>query len=155
MSHLLWTLLQDAFFAAIPAIGFGMLFNVPPRALHYCAIGGALGHSLRTLLMHFGLSIEMGTFIAAVMIGFLGVHWSRKFLAPRPVFTVPSIIPMVPGVFAFKAMISLVALNTDGFTQELFHVAIQNSLKAFFILAALSYGLTLPSLLLYRDKPIV
>ena len=33
---------DDMLFAAIPAVGFALVFNVPPRALKYCAILGNL-----------------------------------------------------------------------------------------------------------------
>ena len=46
---LLLNLLDDMFFAAIPAVGFALAFNVPPKALMYCAILGAFGHITRTL----------------------------------------------------------------------------------------------------------
>ena len=41
-------LLDDMLFAAIPAVGFALVFNVPPKALKYCAILAALGHVTRT-----------------------------------------------------------------------------------------------------------
>ncbi|HFT1739109.1 TPA: threonine/serine exporter family protein, partial [Vibrio vulnificus] len=41
LMELLIGLLNDMFFAAIPAVGFALVFNVPPRALIYCALGGA------------------------------------------------------------------------------------------------------------------
>jgi uncharacterized membrane protein YjjB (DUF3815 family) len=62
-------LLNDAFFSAIPAMGFAMLFNVPRRYLLYCALAGAIGHSSRTLMLQFGLPIEWATFAAAGIIG--------------------------------------------------------------------------------------
>ena len=37
-------LLDDMLCAAIPAVGFALVFNVPPKALKYCAILAALGH---------------------------------------------------------------------------------------------------------------
>ncbi|NMU53198.1 threonine/serine exporter family protein, partial [Vibrio parahaemolyticus] len=40
---LMFGLLNDMFFAAIPAVGFALVFNVPQRALVYCAVGGAIG----------------------------------------------------------------------------------------------------------------
>ncbi|HAT07343.1 MAG TPA: hypothetical protein DCS77_16930, partial [Aeromonas salmonicida] len=58
MMDLIWLLAKDAFWSSIPAVGFAMLFNVPPRMLKYCAMGGALAHSLRTLLIHYGMPIE-------------------------------------------------------------------------------------------------
>ena len=39
---LLWALLQDMLLAAVPALGFAMVFNVPLRALRYCALLGRL-----------------------------------------------------------------------------------------------------------------
>lgn len=104
--ELILGLLNDTFFAAIPAVGFAMVFNVPQKALKYCAVGGAIGHGSRYLMMHFGLPIEWATFFAATLVGLIGVHWSHRFLAHPKVFTVAALIPMVPGVFAYKAMIA-------------------------------------------------
>lgn len=152
---LLWLLAKDAFWSAIPAVGFAMIFNVPPRLLKYCAMGGALAHSLRTLLIHSGVPIEWATLAAATTVGFVCVYWARRLLVPRPVFSVASIIPMIPGSFAFKAMISIVELNINGFSLTLLENALENGLKALFIVAALSFGLAIPSLVVYRNRPIV
>jgi succinate dehydrogenase / fumarate reductase iron-sulfur subunit len=38
--ELLRTIVFDAFWSAIPAVGFAMIFAVPPRMLKYCAAGG-------------------------------------------------------------------------------------------------------------------
>lgn len=152
---LLWLLALDAFWSAIPAVGFAMIFNVPPRLLKYCAMGGALAHSLRTLLIHSGVPIEWATLAAATTVGFVCVYWARRLLVPRPVFSVASIIPMIPGSFAFKAMISIVELNINGFSLTLLENALENGLKALFIVAALSFGLAIPSLVVYRNRPIV
>lgn len=68
----LLNLLDDMLFAAIPAVGFALVFNVPPKALKYCAILGALGHVTRTLLLHFGVPIVFATFFATCVIWFSG-----------------------------------------------------------------------------------
>lgn len=151
----LLALLNDMFFAMIPAIGFALVFNVPSKALKYCAIGGAIGHGCRFALMHWGMSIEWSTLCAATLVGMIGVHWSHRFLAHPKVFTVAAMIPMVPGVFAFKAMIALVEINHQGFTPELWASLIENVLKAVFIVASLAIGLAMPGLLFYRRRPVV
>lgn len=148
-------LLNDMFFAAIPAVGFALVFNVPQKALKYCAIGGAVGHGSRYLLLQYGVPIEWGSFFAATLVGMIGVFWSRKFLAHPKVFTVAALIPMVPGVFAFKAMIALVEINHLGYTPELVSMLMENFLKAMFIIAGLAIGLAMPGLLFYRRRPIV
>jgi len=155
MIELLYLLLEDAWFAWIPAVGFAMVFNVPRHMLIYCAIGGALTHSSRFLLMHYGMPIEWATFIVSANMGFLGLYWSRKHLIPRPVFTVASVIPMIPGSYAFTAMIALVEINTTGYSLELMQLVMENGLRTLFILTALSFGLALPSILIYRGRPIV
>ncbi len=155
MMTLLLELLYDAFWSAIPAIGFAMLFSVPPRMLKYCALGGAFAHSMRTLLIYQGVPIEWATFAATTTIGLVFVFLSRRVLAPRPVFTVASIIPMIPGKFAFTTIISVLSMNNSGVTLELMQAAIENGLKTVFILVALSFGLAIPSLFIYRNRPIV
>ncbi|MGR5558756.1 threonine/serine exporter family protein [Vibrio fortis] len=155
MLELLFGLANDMFFAAIPAVGFALVFNVPQRALVYCALGGAIGHGSRYLMMHFGVPIEWATFFAATLVGMIGVHWSHKLLAHPKVFTVAALIPMVPGVFAFKAMIAMVEINNMGYTPELVAMLMESFLKAMFIIAGLAIGLAVPGLLFYRRRPIV
>ncbi|CAH0526840.1 threonine/serine exporter family protein [Vibrio hippocampi] len=152
---LLIALINDMLLASVPAIGFALVFNVPQKALIYCAIGGAIGHGSRFLMMNFGMPIEWATFVAATLVSMIGIHWSHRFLAHPKVYTVAALIPMVPGVFAFKAMIAMVELNHLGYTPELLATLIENFLKAMFIIAGLAIGLAMPGLLFYRRKPIV
>lgn len=150
---LLLALLQDMLLAAVPALGFAMVFNVPVRALRYCALLGALGHGSRMLLMHFGMNIEWGSFLAAILIGIIGIYWSRWLLAHPKVFTVAAVIPMFPGISAYTAMISVVEISHLGYSEALMSVMISNFLKACFIVGALSIGLSVPGLWLYRKRP--
>jgi hypothetical protein len=74
-------LAQDMLLAAIPAVGFAMVFNVPQRALAWCALLGAIGHGSRMVMMTAGLNIEWATFIASMLVGCIGIQWSRWYLA--------------------------------------------------------------------------
>lgn len=89
-------LAQDMLLAAIPAAGFAMVFNVPKRALKYCALLGAIGHGSRFMLIAAGFDIVAATFWASVLVGIIGIQWSRWWLAHPKVFTVAAIIPMFP-----------------------------------------------------------
>ncbi|CAI1621135.1 Uncharacterized conserved protein [Serratia quinivorans] len=151
--NLLWDLLQDMLLAAVPALGFAMVFNVPVRALRYCALLGAVGHGSRMLLMHAGMNIEWATFLAAILIGMIGIYWSRWLLAHPKVFTVAAVIPMFPGISAYTAMISVVEISHLGYSEALMATLMSNFLKACFIVGALSIGLSLPGLWLYRKRP--
>ena len=156
MSEMIIRMLIEAFFASVASVGFAMVFNVPKHTLVYCAIGGAITFIARSLFLHLGIGIEISTFLASTFIGIVALYWSRKYLIPRPVYTVASIIPMIPGTYAFTAMISLVDMNTHGVTEQLIGLFVFNGLKAISILGAISFGLALPSLYFMRlNRPVI
>ncbi|WP_267962410.1 threonine/serine exporter family protein [Shewanella chilikensis] len=149
-------LLNDAFFSAIPAMGFAMLFNVPKRYLLYCALAGAIGHSSRTLMLQFGLPIEWATFAAAGIIGMVTIAFAKRHLAPPLLYAVAAIIPMIPGSYAYNTVIALVQLTAQSqLSTELWEQVVTNGLKTVFILGALSVGLAMPSLLYFRTRPVI
>ena len=152
---LLWALLQDMLLAAVPALGFAMVFNVPLRALRYCALLGAIGHGSRMLMMHVGMNIEWSSLLAAILIGIIGIYWSRWLLAHPKVFTVAAVIPMFSGIPAYKAMLALVLIEKEGYSPERFAVMVDQFVQTGFLLSALVFGLALPGLLFYRQKPVV
>ncbi len=156
MNELILQYILNAIFAAIPAIGFAMVFNVPKNTLAYCGLGGALTYTTRYVLMDFGMAIELSTFIASTFIGVVALYWSRKYLVPRPVYTIASIIPLLPGTYVFTAMINLITMNAHGVTPELINMFIDNSLKTVIILGGIGFGLALPSLYYIRyNRPII
>ena len=149
----LFTLLQDMALSAIPAAGFAMVFNVPQRALRWCALLGAIGHGSRMVMMTAGFNIEWATFLAALLVGSIGIQWSRWYLAHPKIFTVAAVIPMFPGISAYTAMISAVKISHFGYSEEMMIMLLSNFLKASSIVGALSIGLSIPGLWLYRKRP--
>ncbi|WP_096087672.1 threonine/serine exporter family protein [Agaribacterium haliotis] len=152
---LVLALLNDMFFAAIPAVGFAMVFNVPPKYLPYCALGGAIAHGLRMLLLQQGIQIEWATLAGSTTVGLIGIYWSKKLHVPAGIFTVAAMIPMVPGVYVYKAMIAIVEINHVGFSIELWKIFAENFITGTSIIAALAVGLALPNLIFYRRRPVV
>ncbi|MGX9739923.1 threonine/serine exporter [Pseudocitrobacter corydidari] len=148
-------LVQDIILSSIPAVGFAMVFNVPHRALPWCALLGAIGHGSRFVMMTAGFNIEWATFLAAILVGSIGIRWSRWYLAHPKIFTVAAVIPMFPGISAYTAMISAVKISHLGYTEEMMIALISNFLKASSIVGALSIGLSIPGLWLYRKRPRV
>ena len=144
----LFALAQDMILAAIPAVGFAMVFNVPVRALRWC-------HGSRMILMTSGLNIEWSTFMASMLVGTIGIQWSRWYLAHPKVFTVAAVIPMFPGISAYTAMISAVKISQLGYSEPLMITLLTNFLTASSIVGALSIGLSIPGLWLYRKRPRV
>jgi len=146
-------MLHDALWSGLAALGFAVLFNVPPRALLGCFFCGASGHTLRTFLVAQGISLEFGTLAGAVLVGLLAVLFGRRWHVPPPVFSITGSIPMVPGVFAFSTMLGVIDLvnAADAAAQSAALVEVSvNAFRTALILAAIAAGITLPSLLFRR-----
>lgn len=151
-------ILHDAIWSALAALGFAVLFNVPPRTLIYCALCGAAGHALRTVLMQAGMGIEISTLLGSTLVGFMALLFARRLQIPVSVFSISGAIPLVPGVFAYSAMIGLINIatadpSTVG-TPELIDVVI-NGVKTGLILIGIAFGIAAPSLIFDRRKPVV
>jgi uncharacterized membrane protein YjjB (DUF3815 family) len=153
--NLLIELLRDMALASVPAVGFALVFHVPARVLKYCALGGALGHGLRFLLLKTDMPIEWATLIAAGVVSFWGVWCAQRLRAHPKVFTVASMIPMIPGVPFFTALLALIEIQHRGYSPELLATAVGSGIKTLFIVTSLAVGLALPGLLLYRRTPVV
>ncbi len=147
---------EDALWSGLAAMSFAMAFNVPRRALLACALGGAAGHVLRTFLLGSGWSIELSTFVGAAVIGILAQGFARFWQAPALVFTVPGVIPMVPGSFAFRTMINILEITagTNPLNSPLLIAANVNFIKTGFILLAIAVGIAGPMLIINRQKPV-
>lgn len=152
MTDLIGTILLDAFWSALAAVGFAMLFNVPRRTVLACAAAGAAGHASRALLMHFGMNIIPATLAGATVIGFVAEYCSRRWRAPTILFTVSGAIPMVPGSFAYRAMLGAIRITTaDAATgMPILVDAGINFITTGLILAALALGIAMPQLLFRR-----
>ena len=99
-------ILQDALFAAIAAIGFAAISRPPRRAYIYCAIIAAVGHSLRYVLMNvlsWHVPIITATLVASFVIGVLAVFLSPVAKTPAETCLFPALLPMIPGMYAYKA----------------------------------------------------
>ena len=149
-NELIRLVLLDGMMAAIAAIGFAVISNPPKNAILVSAILAALGHSLRFFLIKSGLDISLATFVAATFIGLLSIIFARIIHCPAEVFSFPSLLPMIPGMFAYRTILSLIrfmqnsdVIKTQGFMLDFFH----NGLTTLFILLALVVGVSLPILL--------
>ena len=144
---------------SLAAFGFGVLFNAPRGCLWMILLVGFLGGVVKFVLMlpEIGTSIVFSTFLASLTIGFTGVilgNWKR--FIPMMI-TIPSVIPLVPGAFAYKAMLGLMELSrTPGEDYgQIVNQTIYNGTMTLFILLAITLGVTIPLVIFrleYRGK---
>ena len=97
-----------------------------------------------------GANIVVASLCGALLIGFISIPFAHYKHVPPLVFSIPSVIPLVPGVLAFKMMRGLITLAGDT-TSELFITTladtISSGIKVMFILLCLAGGVAFPMLL--------
>jgi len=144
----------DALWAGLAACGFAVLFNTPHKMLPTIFLIGAVSHGLRAALMKLGVvGIEAGTLFAGVVIGFAALGFARARHVPVVVFALPSAIPMVPGAFAFKAMLGMLRLvgQSGAADPALATDALVSAIKTALILAAIVVGVGTPSMVFRQE----
>jgi len=137
------------------ALGFAVLFNVPQRALFIIWLIGAAGGLTKLLLMHYHTDIVISSFAGATLVGILSVSAAHNKHAPPLVFSIPAVIPMVPGAFAYRMMLGLIKLSGTAVTSETYSLTLgetaSNGLKTLFILMALAVGVAIPMLISRKE----
>lgn len=143
-------IIQDAFFAAIAAIGFAAISRPPRRAYLFCAILAAVGHSSRYVLIFPGLleaHIVVATTLAAFVVGLLAVFFSPMARIPAETCLYPALLPMIPGIYAYKTFGGL-AMCVFGHGADqydfYFYQFTYNGIMCLFILLGMVLGASLP-----------
>lgn len=148
-------LLLKGFWSGIAAIGFAILFNVPLRTLFPIGMMGAIGGLIKFGAMFMGVEIVFASFIGATVIGIISIQMAHMKKSPPLVFSIPGVIPMVPGAFAYRMMLGLIALieleDTNAYLQTLIDM-VNNGAKMVFILMALAIGVSVPMLITRKES---
>ena len=148
-------IITKSIWSGIAAIGFAVLFNVPRRTIFAIWSLGAIGGLIKFSAMHFDLGIVFASFLGATVVGIISIQMAHLRNSPPLVFSIPSVIPMVPGFFAYKMMLGLIALttieNTDAYLQTLIETA-NNGAKMMFVLISLGTGVAIPMLLTRKES---
>jgi uncharacterized membrane protein YjjB (DUF3815 family) len=126
-----WALRALASF--VGGCGFGILYNSPMRTILAVGLLSLLGNELRLALHDFGMALPPATFLGALLVGLLASAARGIVREPRITLTVPSIIIMTPGLYAFQ---TIVLLNQDEILP-----ALQAAASCFFIVGAMALGL--------------
>ena len=149
-NEILFSVLEDGFFAAIAAIGFSSISNTPRRAYMTCALLAAIGHSIRYILMlpnWLGIHIILASTVAAFAIGVLAVLLASRIKCPAEVCFFPALLPMIPGTYAYRtieALLSCLYYTQGNSFAYYFHLLAYNGLTCTFIILGMVIGATVP-----------
>jgi Uncharacterized conserved protein len=152
---MLTEILIKGFWAGFAAIGFAILFNVPRRTLFPIWCIGAMGGLIKFTSMSCEISVVFASFFGAVVVGFVAIQLAHLKDSPPLIFSIPGVIPMIPGVFAYKFMLGMISLtnieNADTYLQTLIET-VNNGSKMMFVLIALGTGVAIPMLLTRKES---
>lgn len=139
----------DGFLAAVAAIGFGAVSNPPRRAFPSIAVLAAIGHALRFCLMHVGsVDIATASLFASFAIGMGSLVLGRRIYCPMTVLYIPALLPMIPGIYAYRIVFSLIMfmqhIDDPQLQQQYLMSLVTNGIVTCSVLFMLAVGATLP-----------
>lgn len=141
--------LAQALAAAMAALGFSVMFNIPKRYIPLACLGAIITVDVRDVFMvvfHFGMASS--SFFGAAVLSVLYFSISKYFHAPVFVVTIPAIIPLVPGVLMYRFFFAIIDIqHMDGMALLL---ALQTGVEAMLVLLGISLGATLPDVLAHQ-----
>ena len=119
--HQYW---EYAIAAAISAMGFSMIFNIQRRLLWVVAIGGII--------------------VLVSLIAIKAVHW---FHVPNHVLTIPSVIPMIPGVLMYRMLFGIININVQSIDQVTpLMKAIESGVNSGLVIMCIALGVAIPNI---------
>ena len=143
---------QDAIFSALAALGYAFLFNVPARVAWACVLCGVASHTTRTLCVHLGIDIISGTLIGALATGLLAQGLARYFEAPAAAFAFPGVVAMVPGAYAFRAVLGSLQIVHGAAAPPLVAETFSLGIAVVLMVAAIAVGIAAPALLFVPSR---
>lgn len=80
-------------------VAFGKIFNCPKHCLYKAGFVGAVGFGVYIILLSgFGVSSMLSNFAGTVALSICSELFARWYKEPVPVFSIPGVIPLVPGL---------------------------------------------------------
>ncbi|GAB5051425.1 threonine/serine exporter family protein [Pediococcus ethanolidurans] len=102
----------ELFFAFIATVGFGIIINIPHRALIVAGSIGTITWFIYWALIHLAFGIALTNLVASVAIGILSDIAARRMKMPMLIFNIPSLVPLVPGGQAYQMIRNFALGNT-------------------------------------------
>lgn len=99
------TIFIKTLFSFFATMAFGKLFNCPRSCLYKAGFVGMVGFGVYIILLSgFGLSSMLSNFAGTVALSICSEIFARWYKQPVPIFSIPGVIPLVPGLPLYRAM---------------------------------------------------
>jgi len=148
------SLIINAFWSGLAALGFGILFKIPKRVILTVFFLGFLGGLVKFSALYQHKNIATASFLASLSIGFIAFLLAKRVAKPTVVFIIPAIIPMIPGYFAYQVILNIYKFifhSNSSLNSEILNYIFYNGFMTLIILFAISIGVSLPMLIVGKD----
>ena len=99
------TIFIKTVFSFFATVAFGKLFKCPESCLYKAGYVGMVGFGVYIILLSgYGLSSMLSNFAGTVALSICSEIFARWYRQPVPIFSIPGIIPLVPGLPLYRAM---------------------------------------------------
>ena len=113
--------------------GSAVTFRIPARAWLGCILAGLFGWEVNYLLIQQGIIPLYSAFVGAIGLTMCSEALARAIRMPSTVFVVPAVFPLVPGMTAYNAMLSLI--------QGQYDAAMTSTMQALLIASGIAVGM--------------
>ena len=112
------------------------------------AIGGMIAVCTRNFVnFELGYGPVIGSFMGAFVVSLIAVKAVHIFHVPNHVLTIPSVIPMIPGVLMYRSLFAFI--NMTGVVGEV-TTAVYNGINSAMIILVISIGVAFPNIMVRR-----
>lgn len=142
---------EYALAAAISAMGFATIFNVPRRLMGWIAVGGIIAVCSRNFINlgpsngNIGLDLGpiLGTLCGSALISIINIKMVHLVHTPHQCITIPAVIPMVPGVLMYRALYAVI--DMQGVVGEV-TLAAHNAINGSLLIICIAIGVAIPNI---------
>ena len=141
----------DGLFAVVACIGFALISNASRPVCLLAGLLAGLGHAGRFVLLDLGMGITSASLCAATLVSFCSMACARRWHTPAEFYAFPALLPMIPGMYAYKSMFSIVMffqkIDDTAVCAAYLDTALRNGMITVFVILTLAAGATLPILM--------
>lgn len=149
--------LADGLFAVVACIGFALISNASRPVCLVAGLLAGLGHATRFVLLHEGMGIISASLCAATLISFCSMFCARRWHTPAEFYAFPALLPMIPGMYAYKAILATMHFLSAGESAAreapLVDIA-YNALITCCVMGVLVIGAIVPLFALHEESPL-
>lgn len=147
----------DGCFAAVAGLGFAFACSPPLKTLFLSALLAAIAHATRFFLLQFDFGIASSSFVAAFLIGIIGLIFAKRVRCPMEIITFPALLPMTPGMYAYRTILSITSFASENDLDKQYKLLIEitnNLMTTISVSIAIAVGVSI-TLIIFHEQSLM